>query len=273
MVRDTSAWAIDSSRHQPESLPAVANGSGRRCSQRRKHLDGAGLQRVAHPLQQGRVIAGGEPAGQLGERQAHLARVLPGPLGEVIDGDPAVLLAEGELRALAGAGTALAGDELPPGLLGHPDRRDLRAAGGSSPLQVRVHHLDVAVGGLQRHHRDVIGLSERGDPAAESVPDLLQARRGRDPIAAMIQELDHLPAHLQPAEIPVQVKTVQAFQVQLHVPVQHIVHRDRHRSPDPGCHDNLQDAAYERRMRPPDRETPADTENLGGIRRACLGGH
>ena len=43
----------------------------------------------------------------------------------------------------------------------------------------------------------------------------------------MVQELDHLPAHLQLAEIAMQVEPVQALQVQLHVPIQHVVHRDR----------------------------------------------
>jgi hypothetical protein len=96
---------------------------------------------------------------------------------------------EGELRAPGRVGVALAADEYPLSFLGHPDRRDLRPAGGSSPLQVGAHHLDVAVGCLQRHHRDVIGFGERGDPAAESVPDLLQARRGRDRVPAVLQEL------------------------------------------------------------------------------------
>ena len=54
--------------------------------------------------------------------------------------------------------------------------------------------------GLQPHHRDVVGLGERGHPPAERVPDLLQARRGWNRITKMIQELDHLPAHLQMAE-------------------------------------------------------------------------
>jgi hypothetical protein len=75
-----------------------------------------------------------------------------------------------------------------------PDRRDLRAARGSSPLQVGAHHLDVAVGGLQRHHRDVIGIGEGGDPAAERVPDLLQARRGQHRVPAVLEKLDYLPA-------------------------------------------------------------------------------
>jgi hypothetical protein len=60
----------------------------------------------------------------------------------------------------------------------------------------------------------VVGLGEGGDPAAEGVPDLLQARRGRDRVAAVAQELDHLPADLQLCQVAVQVEPVQALQVQ-----------------------------------------------------------
>ena len=185
-------------------------------------------------------------------------RAEPGvPQVEVVHRDPAVLLVEGELRAPGRVGVTLAGDEHPLGFLGHPDRRDLRPArSGRGPVQVGAHHLDVAVGGLQRHHRDVVGLGEGGDPAAEGIPDLLQARRGRDRVAAVVQELDHLPADLQLAQVAVKVETVQALQVERHVPVEHVVHRDRHRPLDPGRHGNLRDVAYERRMRPPARKRP-----------------
>ncbi len=45
-----------------------------------EHLDGAGLQAVADPLQQRGIVAGGEPVGQLGEAKAQLAGLLFGPL-------------------------------------------------------------------------------------------------------------------------------------------------------------------------------------------------
>src|SRR5262249_49049376 len=173
------------------------------------------------------------------------------PQVEIEHRDPAVLLIEGELRALARIGGTLAGDEYPLHLLCHADRRDLRTAGGRGLLQVGAHHLNVAVGGLQRHQRNVVGLSERGDPAAEGVPDLLQARRRRHRVTTVIQELDHLPAHLQLPQVAVQVETVQALQIERRVPVEHVVHRDRHRSLEPGRHRNLQDVGYERRMRSP----------------------
>jgi hypothetical protein len=50
-------------------------------------LDGAGLQPVADRLQAGRVVAGGEPAGQGGEPDAGLDRLALGPLVPV-DPDP-----------------------------------------------------------------------------------------------------------------------------------------------------------------------------------------
>jgi len=127
------------------------------------------------------VLARGKAVRQLGELQADLACLLLGPLVavdpdfhrpravgadldecraearvpqvEVVDGDPAVLLVEGELRALARVGVPLPGDQHPLHFLGHPDRGNLRPPGSSRLVQVRLHHLDVAVGGLQRHHR------------------------------------------------------------------------------------------------------------------------
>jgi hypothetical protein len=171
----------------------------------------------------------GAVSADLDERRAEL-RVLQ---VEVIDRDPAVFLVKGELRALARVGGALAGDEHPLHLLRHPDRRDLRAARGSSPFQVGTHHLDVAVSGLQRHHRNVISLSERRHPAAEGVPDLLQARRGRHRVPAMTQELDHLAAHLQRREVAVQVEPVQALQVERNMAVQRIHHRHDIRAREP----------------------------------------
>jgi len=45
-----------------------------------EHLDGARLQRIADPLQRRRLLAGGEPVGQLGEAEPGLACLLLGPL-------------------------------------------------------------------------------------------------------------------------------------------------------------------------------------------------
>src|ERR1039458_3355024 len=193
------------------------------------------------------------------------------PQVEVVHRDPAVLLVEGELRAPGRVGVALAGDEHPLRFLGHPDRRDLRPPGPGRGVQVRLHDLDIAVGSFQRHHRDVVGVGEGGDPAAERVPDLLQARSGRDRVAAMFKELHELAADLQPAEITVQIDTVQALKVQLHVPIQHIIHRDRHQPLAPGRHGNLRDVTYEPRMRLPARKRHAEPGTSAVSGGACLG--
>ena len=92
---------------------------------------------------------------------------------------------------------------------------------------------DVAVGALQRHHRDVVSLGEGGHPAAEGIPDLLQARRRRDRVPA------------------VQIEPVQALQVQRDMTIQHVIDRDRHRPREPRHHGNLRNMAYARRMRSP----------------------
>lgn len=49
----------------------------------------------------------------------------------------------------------------------------------------------------------------------------------------MLEELDHLAAHLQLRQVAMQVKPVQALQVQRNMIIQHVVDRDRHRPRDP----------------------------------------
>ena len=90
-----------------------------------------------------------------------------------------------------------------------------------------AHHVDVAVGGLQPHHRNVVGVGEGGNRAAEPVTDLLQTRRGRNRETVVSQELHDLTAHLELAEIAVQVDPIQTVQVEFHVPVEHLGDRDR----------------------------------------------
>ena len=190
------------------------------------------------------ILAGREPVGQLGEAEPGLAACClahswpltqtftgqgqyvqtlmnawptPRPTGRSNTPDPAVLLVEGELRALARVGVALAGDEHPLRLLGHPDRRDLRPPGGGRGVQVGPSPRCCG----RRPSAAPPGCDwprERGHPAAEGVPDLLQARRGRHRLPAVIQELDDLPADLQLAQVTVQVQTVQALQVQATCP-------------------------------------------------------
>ena len=80
---------------------------------------------------------------------------------------------------------------------------------------------------FQPHHRDVVGIGVGGDRAAKRVADLLQARRRGHRIPAVPQKLHHLPAHLQFGEIAVQIDPIQTLQIEAHVPVEHIVDRDR----------------------------------------------
>ena len=161
------------------------------------------------------------------------------PEVEVVDRDPAVLLVEGELRRLGRVGVALAGDEHPLRLLRHPDRGDLRTPLTRSRIQISTHHFDVAVGGFQPHHRNVVGIGVGGDRAAKRIADLLQARRGGHHIPAVPQELHHLPTHLQLGEIPIQVDPVQTLEIEAHVPVEHIVDRDRVDPHQTRRHDDL----------------------------------
>jgi hypothetical protein len=213
------------------------------------------LQPVADRLQRIGIGAGGEPVGQFGEPETclgglpfhplvavdpHLDR--PRAVGadlderrteigvpevEVEHRDPAVLLVEGELRRLGWVGVALAGDEHALWFLSHGDRRDLRTPGARRRGQVTLHHIDVAVGGLQTHYRDVVSIGEGRDRPAEPVTDLLQTRRRRHREPAPAQELHHLPTHLELGEIAVQVDAVQAVDAELHVPLEHVVDRDR----------------------------------------------
>ena len=97
----------------------------------------------------------------------------------------------------------------------------VRAAGDQAVVP------QAAVGGLQPHHRDAVGVGERGHRPAEAVADLLQTRRRGNGEPAVPQELHDLPTHLELGEVAVQIDPIQTFQIELHVPVEHIVDRDR----------------------------------------------
>src|ERR1700687_1738733 len=76
------------------------------------------------------------------------------PEVEAEDRDAAGLLVGGGRGGLGRIGVALPGDEHTLRLLRYPDRGHLRAGGARRGGQVTPHHLDVAVRGLQPHHRD-----------------------------------------------------------------------------------------------------------------------
>jgi hypothetical protein len=116
----------------------------------------------------------------------------------------------------------------------------------------------------------VVGLGERGNPAAEGVPDLLQARRGRHRVPAVLEELDHLPAHLQLRQVAMQVEPVKALQVQCNMAVQRIHHRHDIRARETCSHDNPPQPSLIRRMRLPAQKRHAGPGTSAVSGRACL---
>jgi len=77
-------------------------------------------------------------------------------------------------------------------LLGTPDGHHLRAPRRGGGLQVRAHHIGLALPGLEPDHRDTVGLRPVLDLPPELLPDRLKQRRGRDRLAPVIaQEVDH----------------------------------------------------------------------------------
>jgi len=236
-----------------------------------EHLDGARLQPVADLLQGGRVFAGGEPVGQLGEGDPGLGGLPLGPLMpvdpdlgrvgeigahlderraeisvpqvEVVAGHPPVSLGERELRRRR-AGLAPIGGPHPLELLRHPDRHDLWPALSRGPLEVRGHHAGLAVIPGELDPRDPVRLREGSHRPAELLPDLAGQRRRGDRHAQVLgHERDHLPTGLQDRHVGVEVDPVQALDAQLHVSAENLVHRHH------ACaHDTLRNHAHERRM-------------------------
>src|SRR5262249_36525445 len=85
-VRETSTCRIEHSHQYPASRSVLPNGIGIRCSHRWANTSMVpGLQPVADLLQPGRVIAGREAVGQLGEGDAGLGCL---PLGPLVPVDP-----------------------------------------------------------------------------------------------------------------------------------------------------------------------------------------
>ena len=143
----------------------------------------------------------GEIGADLDERRAEALI----PQVEVVAGHPPVSLGEGELRRRR-AGLAPVGRPDPLEFLRHPDRHHLRPAGGRRLLQVRGHHLGLAVPLSELHPGDAVRLGKGGHRAAELLPDLVEQRRGRNWQPQMLgHERDHLPAGLQDRHIGVQV--------------------------------------------------------------------
>ena len=168
--------------------------------------------------------------GRVGEVGADLDERAAGvliPQVEVIAGHPAVGLGEGVLRD-GGPGIALAGGPDPLELLGDAGRGHPGPPGGRLRLQVRLHHVDLAVALAEPHPRDPVRAGVGLHRPAEPRPDVLHQRRRRDRLAQVLgHERDHLPAGLQDGNVGVEVDPVQALDVQDAMPVQEF----------PSCHD------------------------------------
>jgi hypothetical protein len=89
-------------------------------------------------------------------------------------------------------------------------RPHLRPPGCGAGLQIRGHHLGLAVLDHKGDHRDAIGPRPALEIAAELVPDRLEQRRGHDWPAPVIVEVDR-PAGLSAAHShAVEIQPVQA---------------------------------------------------------------
>jgi hypothetical protein len=169
-----------------------------------EHVDGARTEPVADVLQRCRILAGGEPVGQLGEAETRLRGLAVGPFVavepdlarvgevgaqlderrtdvgvpqvEVVAGDPPVGLVERPARG-ARRRLALHSGPHPLELLRHPDRGHSRGAGGGLPTQVRGHHRELVIVLAERDPRDVVHLGEVGHRVAEPLPQLVEQRR------------------------------------------------------------------------------------------------
>jgi hypothetical protein len=170
----------------------------------------------------------GEPGAHLDKRGAEVGV----PQVEVGAGHPAVGLVE-RPSWRAGGGLALGGGPDPLELLRHPDRGDPGPSGGGLAVKVGSHHRELVVVLAELHPREVVVLGVGGDRPAEALPDLVEQRWRREPVAQVPgQERHHLGAGLQLGDVGVEVDAVQALDVQPDMAVQDIVDRDYARAHD-----------------------------------------
>ena len=256
LVEHQGAGGLHLPHRQLPPVPGVPVGAGEREREPghpplEPDLHGAGAEPVADGLQPGRIGAGGEPVGQRGEADPGGQRLPLGPfvpvhprldrIGEVaadldepaahrgvpdVDVEhrhPALLLGEGELRAQARIGVPLARRPHQLELLGTADRHHLRTARAGSSVQVRGHHIGLALPGPEPDYRDAVGLRPVLDVLPELLPDRLEQRRGHDRLAPVIvEEVDHPACRLQLGDIAIQVNPVQAGDIQPDMPGHHV---------------------------------------------------
>jgi hypothetical protein len=164
----------------------------------------------------------------IGEIRTHLDEAEP-ELGisdvEVVHGDTAVFFGEAIPRACA-FGLPCLGRTVVRGqdgleLLGNANGDD---AGLSSGLEVRLDDVDLPIALPETDDWDLMALGERGDCLAKTLAHLLeQGWRGDRLITLLVEKGDHLAANLQGRNVRVQVDTIQAFEVQHHVPIENLI--------------------------------------------------
>jgi len=200
---------------------------------------------------------------------------------------PPLLAGEGELRAHPRVGVTPARRPHVLELLGAPDGHHLRAARLGGGLQVRAHHIGLALPGPEPDHRDAAGLRPVPDLPPELLPDRLEQRRGRDWLAPVIvQEVDHPARSLQPGYEAGQIQPVQARDVQRDVTSHHVRgshhrrvsstsrrHRTSHfRHPSTVFHGHEDEPASRMRLPEPGTSAVRGGASLGGFgetRRTC----
>jgi hypothetical protein len=144
---------------------------------------------------------------------------------EVVNGDPAVCFGEALPRA-CGLGLPCLGRTVVRSqdgleLLGNANGDD---TGLSSSLEVRLDDVDLPIALPETDDWDLMALGERGDCLAKALAHLLeQGWRGDGLIALLVEKGDHLAANLQGRNVRVQIDTIQAFEVQHHMPIENLI--------------------------------------------------
>ena len=91
-------------------------------------------------------------------------------------------------------------------------------------MEVGLDNVDLPIAPGKADDWDVVPLGKTGDGLAKSFTHLPEQHRGGNRLIAMLAEKgDHLAANLQRRHISVQVDTIQAFEVQYHMPIQDLI--------------------------------------------------
>ena len=143
---------------------------------------------------------------------------------EVVDGDAAVLFDEAVVGStgarFALLGRAIVGSQDGLELLSDADGHHARLGGG---LEVGLDHVDLPIALGEADDRDLTLLGEAATASERSRPFLEQGWGGNWLVTLLVEKGDHLAANLQLRNVGVQVDTIQAFEVQQDMPIEHLV--------------------------------------------------